>query len=299
MKKNVIIIAFSLCGLCANAQSLLGDYLKDVGYEGQHNTIISDAVAPALTIIRQQYRLERGGEYFGKNKRPYYGETYTLGIKVSGGTIMQRGVVIPWENDADYHRVKQGDKYKPAIYWSLQRSLSDSIWKTVELELGTQYVSSVDRDSLLFRHADAMSDFGLPVDETTGKKKGYLLWAYSNTSVQDSAMHVSLRQVSHHIETSADSVYYSVSPKDAEKVIGGVFVVPVIERAGYIKLQMAGIASKNKKGKWVLYSLARYDNDTGKTKEPAKKEKGKRRKDSEREAKVEETVDDFEPTPIK
>ena len=111
MNRICFIFVLSLCDLCANAQSLLGDYLKDVGYEGHNNSIISEAVAPALTIIRQQYRLERGGEYYGKNKRPFYGETYTLGVKVSGGTIMQRGVVIPWENDADFHRVKQGGKY--------------------------------------------------------------------------------------------------------------------------------------------------------------------------------------------
>lgn len=299
MNKIVFIFVFSLCGLCVNAQSLLGDYLKDVGYEGLHNTIISDAVAPALTIIRQQYRLERGGEYYGKNKRPFYGETYTLGIKVSGGTVIQRGVVIPWENDQDYHRVKQGGKYKPAFYWSLQKSLSDSIWKTVELELGTQYVSPIDRDSLLFRHADAMSDFGLPIDETSGKKKGFIVWAYSNTNIQDSAMQVSLRQVSHQIETSADSVYYSVSPKDAEKIIGGIFVVPVIERTGYIKLQMVGIASKNKEGNWRLYTLTKQNSEPIKINEQSKKEKGKRKKDIEREAKSEDTVDDFEPTPIK
>ena len=299
MKKIALILIVALYGLCANAQSLLGDYLKDVGYEGQHNTIISDAVAPALTIIRQQYRLERGGEYYGKNKRPFYGETYTLGVKVSGGTIIQRGVVIPWENDPDYHRVKQGGKYKPAIYWSLQKSLSDSIWKTVELELGSQYVSPIDRDSLLYRHADAMSDFGLPIDETSGKKKGYLVWAYSNTNIQDSTMQVSLRQVSHQIETSADSVYYSVSPKDAEKIIGGIFVVPVIERAGYIKLQMVAIASENKEGNWKLDTLTKQANEPIKTNEPSKKEKGKRKKGIERESKSEETVDDFEPTPIK
>ena len=298
MNRIAFIILFSLCGLCSNAQSLLGEYLKDVGYEGQHSNIVSDAVAPALTIIRQQYRLERGGEYYGKNKRPFYGETYTLGIKVSGGTIIQRDVVIPWGNDTDYHRVKQGGKYKPAIYWSLQRSLSDSIWKPVELEIGTNYVSKVDRDSLLFRHADAMSDFGLPIDETPGKKKGFMVWAYSN-NVKDSTMQVNLRQVSHQLETSSDSVYYNISTKDEDKIIGGIFVIPVIERAGYIKLQMAGIAAKDKKGKWVLYVLAKESDSNNKSEEPAKKEKKKRKKDAESEKKAAEPVDDFEPTPIK
>ncbi len=299
MNRICFIFVLSLCDLCANAQSLLGDYLKDVGYEGHNNSIISEAVAPALTIIRQQYRLERGGEYYGKNKRPFYGETYTLGVKVSGGTIMQRGVVIPWENDADFHRVKQGGKYKPAIYWSLQKSLSDSIWNTVELELGSQYVSPIDKDSLLFRHADAMSDFGLPIDETSGQKKGYMVWAYVNSNVNDSTMQVNLRQVSHNIENTEDSSYYSVSPKDADKVIGGIFVIPAIERAGYIKLQMAGIATKNKEGNWTLCLLAKKSNSNVKTEELEKKDKRQRKKKDEPKSKQEEAIDEFEPTPIK
>ena len=299
MNRICLIFVFSLCGLCANAQSLLGDYLKDVGYEGHNNSIISEAVAPALTIIRQQYRLERGGEYYGKNKRPFYGETYTLGVKVSGGTIMQRGVVIPWENDADFHRVKQGGKYKPVIYWSLQKSLSDSIWNTVELELGSQYVSPIDKDSLLFRHADAMSDFGLPIDEDSGSKKGYMVWAYTNSEVNDSTMQVSLRLVSHSIEDSTDSIYYGVTPKDTEKVIGGVFVIPSIERAGYIKLQMAGIATKNKEGKWVLCIFAKKNDGSVNTEELEKKDKKQRKKKDEQKSKPEEAVDEFEPTPIK
>lgn len=298
MNRIVFILFFSLCGLCCKAQSLLGEYLKDVGYEGQHSNIICDAVAPALTIIRQQYRLERGGEYYGKNKRPFYGETYTLGVKVSGGTIIQRDVVIPWENDADYHRVKQDGKYKPALYWSLQRSLSDSIWRPVELEIGTNYVSKIDRDSLLFRHADAMSDFGLPIDETPGNKKGFVVWAYSN-NVKDSTMQVSLRQVSHQLETSSDSVYYNISTKDENKIVGGIFVVPVIERVGYIKLQIAGIATKDKKGKWVLYLLAMDSDSNNKSRGLDKKEKNTRENDTELEKKAEYPVNDFEPTPIK
>jgi len=300
MKSKIIVVLLSLLSIQSASAQLDLSKLK-IQYEtiASDSSIISEAVAPALTIIRQQYRLERGGKYYGKNKRPFYGETYTLGVKVSGGTIMQRGVVIPWENDAAFHRVKQGGKYKPAIYWSLQKSLSDSIWKTVELELGTQYVSPIDKDSLLFRHADAMSDFGLPTDETSGPKKGYMVWAYTNSEVNDSTMQVSLRQVSHSVEDSTDSIYYSVSPKDADKVIGGIFVIPSIERVGYIKLQMAGVAVKNKEGKWVLCLLTKKTDGNVKTEEVEKKDKKQRKKKDEPKSKQEEVVDEFEPTPIK
>ncbi len=298
MNRIAFLFLFFIYSMCNHAQSLLDEYLKEAGYIGQNSTLISDAVAPALSIIRQQYRLERDGSFYGKNNLPFYGETYTLGIKVSNGTIMQRDVVFPWEHDADFLRVKQSGNYKPAIFWSLQRSLSDSIWSQVELDLGTQYTYPIAKDSLLYRHIDTINDFGLPTDEMPGNKKGYLVWAYSHTNVKDSTMRVNLRQVGHHVETSADSTYYSVSPENADNVIGGVFVVPVIERVGYIRVQVAGIAVKNKEGKWVLQLLTKQD-DVQSQEEATKKEKGKRKKDSESEMKKEETVENFEPTPIK
>ena len=299
MNRTIFLFLFFIYGMCNHAQSLLGEYLKEAGYVGQNSTLISDAVAPALSIIRQQYRLERDGNFYGKNNLPFYGETYTLGIKVSGGTIIQRDVVFPWEHDTDFQRVKQGGNYKPAIFWSLQRSLSDSIWSQVELDLGTQYTYPIVKDSLLYHHIDAMSNFGLPTDEMPGDKKGYLVWAYAQTNARDSTMRVSLRQVGHHVETSADSAYYSVSPENADNVIGGVFVVPVIERAGYIKVQVAGVAVKNKEGKWVLQLLVKQDDTHAEINESPQKEKDKRKKDSNPQQKEEKIAEDFEPTPIK
>ena len=99
MKKNVFIIILSMSVFFCEAQSLLGEYLKDVGYEGQQMSILTEAVMPSLSIIRQQFRLERGGQFYGKNNMPYYGETYSLGIKISGGEIYQKQVVFPWMND--------------------------------------------------------------------------------------------------------------------------------------------------------------------------------------------------------
>ncbi len=263
----------------------------------ESSTIINDALAPALSVIRQQYRLERGGDYYGKSKRPYYGETYTLGIKVSGGTILQRGVIAPWENDDDYQRVNKDNKYKAEWYKTLQHSLQDSIWQVVELELGTQYVSSFNSDNTLYIHTDAMSDFGLPTDEIPGKKQGYLVMAY--ISVQDSTMRVILRQSSYQVDASPDSTTIALAPSDADKVIGGLFVVPVIERAGYIKLLMAGVAAKNSDGCWTLHLLTKGAETLTRV-ESKSKGKAKQKKDKEQKDQNDvNATDDSEPTPIK
>lgn len=255
----------------------------------ENNTILTEALMPALSVIRQQYRLKREGKYYGKNNKPFYGETYTLAVKVPGGTIMQRSVLYPWENDEDYLRVSEGGKYTHSLFWSYQRQLTDSLWKRVELDReGSRYVKPIDGDSLIFNFEEERPDFGLAIDETLGRKQGFMVWAYSTTNASDSAMHISLRQESRVINVSADSLHYSVSPDDADRIIGGIFVVPQIERAGYIKLLMAGIAVKNKEGKWVLCLLAKSDENNKADKSDKRKKKEKKKDESE----------GFEPTPI-
>lgn len=254
--KQIIVSLLILFSSFSSAQTLQ-DYLNRQIVFGCSEAILNECVSSELMLIRQQYRLERNGDFYGKNNMPYYGETYTLGVKVSGGLLMQNRVVNPWIGDADYQRVNESGKYKPVWYWTYKKGLNDSIYAATELELGTQYVRPMDKDSLAYTHIDSYSDFGLTIDETTGMKKGYMVWAYSSTNVQDSAMTVSLRQSSFRIEASADSALIAMSPKDADKVVGGLFVVPKYERGGRIQLMLAGFASKDTKGKWNLVLTAK------------------------------------------
>lgn len=253
MKKYIILLMFFSC-LYVNAQSLR-DFINQ--RRVTNVSFILQSISPELTIIRQQYRLERNGDFYGKNEMPYYGETYTLGVKVSGGLLMQNRVVNPWIGDADYQRVNESGKYKPVWFWTYKKGLNDSIYTATELELGTQYVRPMGKDSLAYTHIDSYSDFGLTIDETAGKKDGYMVWAYSSSNVQDSAMTVSLRQSSFEIEASADSALIAMSPNDADKVVGGLFVVPKYERGGRIQLLLTGFASKDVKGKWNLILTAK------------------------------------------
>lgn len=258
-------------------------------HDSDNGSIILEALKPAMSIVRQQYRLEREGKYYGKNNMPFYGETYTLAVKVPGGTFMQRAALRPWENDTDYNRVSEGGKYTHSLFSSYQRQLADSVWKRVELDReGSRYVKPIDSDSLIFNTEEAKPDFGLSIDETPGRKQGYMIWAYSDTNALDSAMHIRLRQENRVINVSADSLHFSISPADVDRIIGGIFVVPQIEKTGYIKLLMAGIAAKNKDGKWVLCLLAKSETD-GKADKPDKRKKKEKKK---------EEPENFEPTPI-
>ena len=271
MKKLFILTVF-LIGIANHipAQVSLADLLegKLVAKESTM-AAVSEAVRPALGIIRQQYRLKRDGEYYGKNRMPYYGESYTVSVKVAGGLIFTKEVVSPWEYDADYAKVNETGKYTPVRFISELRNLSDSIYKQVDLEIGSQYTQLVNNDSLLYKQWDSKSDFGLMIDDSEGEKDGYMIWVYTNTNPQDSAMIPELKQTSMTIKACTDSTVQVVTPKNPEKVLGGIYVVPVVERMGHIQLQLVGVAAKDTDKTWKLnlLTVSSDNNRTGNKKE--------------------------------
>lgn len=299
MKKNLLLgLLIAFCSMPCIAQISIADLLKNGAKLGQGINITKEALSPDLYIIRQQYRLERKGKTYGKNHKPYYGETYSLGIKVSGGMYVTNSVIEPWKGDVDYERVNADGKYKPEYFWTYQRHLNDSVYKAVELDFGTAYISAVNVDKSLWLHQDLQSDFGLSVDNSLGEKKGYMLWAYSKTNAQDSAMVVEFRQSVLKTVVKADSTLVPMSPNDEGKLIGGLFVVPKYEKGGVVKMLLAGVAVKSEAAKWSLQLFA--NNQVSKevatgpiTESTAKPEK------SDKKKKQEKQEDSSEPTPTK
>lgn len=266
---NISLFLVMLVGsLSSNAQSTFK--LKDlinrqeglVAANGQSAEL--QALIPELSIIRQQYRLERNGKFYGKNNKPYYGESFSLAIKVSGGTIFLSDVVEPWKGDSDYARDNASGNYKPAFFWTYQRPINEAIYKPAYLEIhGTsEYVKPLDAEKHLYLQLDAISDFGLNIDNTPGNKKGYMVWAYSNTDIQDSAMVIGFRQSLLEVNAKVDSSLVRMTPSGPDKLLGGIFVTPRYERGGRIQYLLSGVAVRSKADEWNLQLLCIDDKIT-------------------------------------
>lgn len=299
-KKILSIVLVLLAVTLPSSSQSLRDYLKS--RSGKVDSLVLNAVSPALSIIRQQYRLERNGDFFGRQNKPYFAETYSLGINVSdlNGTLIHRSVVFPWEGDSDYQRINGNGKYRPAYFRSMRRIIMEKEWSDVELELGTQYVTPITQDSLLYKHAEKKADFGLPIDETAGMKQGYMIWVYSSTNLQDSAMQVQFEQTELKVEANPDGKPLSLNLGNIKNILGGIFIVPQVERAGYIKLLLVGVAAKNSKGEWSLSLMTSKSGELTKVDESGKGDKSrKKKKRSASDTTTEDKTVDPELTPIK
>ena len=240
MKKFInlsLFLVLIISSLNANAQSTFK--LKDLISQQEGLAATSgpsaelQAILPELSIIRQQYRLERNGEFFGKNHKPYYGDN------ASGN-------------------------YKTSLYWTYQRSINDAAYKSIDLEIKgeSDYVRPLNADKTLYVHTDAISDFGLSIDKETGSKKGYMIWAYTKSEVSDSAMVVDLRQTQLSVKAKADSALVKINPSTPEKIIGGIYVTPKFERGGRVQYLLSGVAVRNKSNGWDLQLLCSDDKIT-------------------------------------
>lgn len=215
--------------------------------------LVFKAVAPALKIVKQQYRLKKDGDFFGRNNKPHFGESFSLGVKVSGGTILQNEVLYPWVNDKDYKDVNEAGKYTPVLYDSYQKSVIGGDYEKVDFELNTPYVKSVGKDSLLYIHSDVYSDFGLNMDTASGEKSGYMLWVYETDGKCDYKVEAL------NLQASVESTVIPMKTSSPSKVSGGVYVIPVNERPGTISFYLVGVASTCNNKDWSLKLLTKDD----------------------------------------
>ena len=225
----------------------------EMNVDGTVTDIIFHAVAPALKIVKQQYRLKKDGDFFGRNNKPHFGESFSLGVKVSGGTILQNEVLYPWVNDKDYKDVNEAGKYTPVLYDSYQKSVIGGDYEKVDFELNTPYVKSVGKDSLLYIHSDVYSDFGLNMDTASGEKSGYMLWVYEADGKCD------YRVEALNLQASVESTVIPMKTSSPSKVLGGVYVIPVNERPGTISFYLVGVASTCNNKDWSLKLLTKDD----------------------------------------
>lgn len=250
-----------------NKQSSFDEAIKSLIKSRKENAFIIDALKPELCIIRQQYQLKRGEDMYGSDGKSYYGETYTLGVKVPGYLYMQRGVLKPWEGDKNYDRVNADGKYESVYFKSFQRSLVETkvAYSPIEIEFGRSYLQAINSDQTLYRQEDLVSDFGLSIDEAGGVKRGIMVWVYSNSTLKDSAMTVSFQQEMLSLEAKSDSILIPQTVSNADRLLGGVFVVPSYERGGRIQIRLAGIAVRTANGDWNLQLLASHFDDVSAT----------------------------------
>lgn len=239
------------------AQKNIGSVLTPSTQMSSSNNLIIKAIETSVLIIKQQYRLEKDGSWWGKDNRDFFGETISLGIKVSGGMLFTGQVQYPWKYDSNFGDVDRS--YKPYTYESFVKNFNTESFEKANLELGTSYVRTVGvldngKSTLeVFCHDDSRATFGLPIadkSELGETVSGYLVWVYNGNNMPR-------MEVQNYELNLNDDISTKLHINNSNSLLGGFLVTAAFQQGGRIQFQVAGVAVRepSTKEEWTLVTL--------------------------------------------
>ena len=269
MKKNVITLMLSVWASMSFAQ--FGGLASFSG----NQQFIEDAVKNSLVIIHTQYRMQdtkvKDPTYYGADGKDYFGENYTLGVKVRNGYLIEHSAIRPWLFDSKFIPYVASTQYKPVISLSEYKQFSDTAYTDQTKTFKPDAAKVVLNNKLYSVIDNKFGNKGLLAQALADKNEGWVVWLIADhalTEKNDSKLSVMIHRLE--VKTEKDKVSYEVVAPQIEKVVlGGIYVMPEVTEIGTLSFRLLGtIQAENEK--WAIIPVI---NENSKGVVPAVSEK--------------------------
>jgi len=251
--KRVLYLLVFIAGIHASAYSQQLSTLDNLLSNNQQ--LIEDGVKDGFFVVRRYYKLQDTTKteptYYGWNNLPYFGFTYSLGIKIKSGYFMDDVAGRPWVYDARFEEYRNNARYAPVISESEYRIHNDTTY--LKLLQNESLVSIISNEHLYFVKDTTFNNKGFAVDSLLGVKKGWLVWVITDKPLQEQPdQTLSLTIYRAELTFENDSVSYEVrNPTTDKSILGGIYIMPDNSEIGQITFLIAGILEK-KDNQWVV-----------------------------------------------
>ena len=254
--KNVFYVLFFFTVIFTGINAAAQPSFPPVTLQSANQQFIEDAVKNGVFIVRRCYRLQDTTtdppSFFGWQNMDYFGETFSLGIKVVDGYLLGDSAVRPWEYDDKFKKHAQKERFVPVLSTSEYKTLDDTGYKPLPFrEITTKEISA--GRVYLAQDAAVFNQKGFSVDYSDGNKKGWLVWLVSDKPVEGQD-HPAVTFMIYRSELTfeRDKESYEVNiPATDKQPFGGFYVLPEITDIGQINFRLAG-ALHNENGKWQV-----------------------------------------------
>ena len=268
MKKYILIIALNLFALTTFAQ------LERFSISNNQQ-LIEDAVKNGLFVIHQTYKLQDKTTdepaYYGWNNKPFFGETFSVGIKISEGYYVGDKAVNPWRYDSNFDTYSNNPQYVPVFSETKYRELSDTA--CMKLPFDMQSCKEI-KEKCLYEINDAVfGGKGFEENSTDEKHEGWLVWVVTDkpiTKLNDSAIALITYRKELVFQPEVNS-YEIESPSFKKDIIGGIYIVPKVTEIGKITFLLTGFLHLEKE-KWFVVKFTENQSDDENHLTPLKKE---------------------------
>lgn len=206
------------------------------------NEIISKAIKEGLFLSRQSYQIVNkiSGQIYGYSGKKEFGIQYSIGIKVPKGFLLFDKAVRPWIYDKNY--VKYEEKFDP-LFFEAQYSKIGNVAKYDSLDFSLSEQEELIDTTVYKFSSNTFGGNGFILDKTSGQKDGWIVWISSNkgSDFKDKA-NLELNIYKKVINISDSSKVYEITkPNLTKDILGGLFMVPVLNGIGIIELHLCGI----------------------------------------------------------
>lgn len=220
------------------------------------NDLIERAIKKGLVVLRQDYQiLNEDDEPIGnKPGMNCYGRTYSCGIRIDRNQfLVTKNFVTPWNNES----IVKSDKRRPQVSYSGFLTLNTIHFEQFDCDVEE---ASEEITNHLYK-IEASEVEGFEIDENTGKKKGYAVWLKCSNIIDmtHAPTGLSLEFTLFNITTKENTFIYELPTQPKGNIIGGVFIVPTVNKIGTIELKVNGMFEK-RGGIWKFISLGKDEN---------------------------------------
>lgn len=234
MKKLIATLALLSTLATANAQF---SFTKSISV-GQ--TYVEKAIADGIIVVRQSFQIaDKDGERYGFRGKNEFGISYTLGIKVHDGLIINDKAVRPWDYDSNFDKYR--GKYSPLLY---QCSYSPTAEAADYQELDCANAEAWCDSTVYHVGTDLFGGQGFTLDTTTGVKDGWVVWITADKGAdrdQNAAIEVvAIRNSKVEVETPDQAIAIGQLTTESD-IIGGFFLVPAFTGIGTMEFHLCGI----------------------------------------------------------
>ena len=222
--------------------------------------LIEEAVKDGLFVVRQRYQLQdttaQTPALFGWQNRNWFGESYSLGIKVKTGYYLSDKAIRPWIYDPKYEQYTANNKLTPVLSAREYRTVEDTVYKALpNNDISVKEISS----SYIFQVQDSVSfeQKGFPVDTCDGTKKGWLVWLVTDKPLEEQTDQLPtylIYRLEMNFEQGKDR-YEIREPSSEKHILGGFYFVPAFNEIGQITFCLAGILN-HENSKWYVVCLS-------------------------------------------
>lgn len=242
-RNNCFIIILALAfGSAANGQSL--QRILSTG----NQKMVEDAVAPAFSIIRQEFQLqdEQSGQKYNLDSLGYFGCSEAVCINLVDGIITSKVILRPWEFDEN---IASYPEYKPVLSGMSEYNESSNSWTPLDCP-SFENAREIENTEKIIIQDSLVTRKGLLVDTEGGPKDGWLFWVYREG---DKLSFKSFRQK--FILNDTASMASILQPEENNTPVLGILLSTDYSEVGVIRFKLAAIVERFAEG-WKAISIA-------------------------------------------